>query len=130
MSVSVHACNPQLHKDKHVVSRNILPLEFISNEKKITIINNNKKSKTKWQCPPIFQNRIRYNNLYNLKLKLQVLITQTIISYQLTAWSMLWETISFIRNRQRYVDDKIRACMLSFKFSHKGHNTWSKKINQ
>ena len=36
-------------------------------------------------CPPIFQNRIRYNNLYNLKLKLQVLITQTIISYQLTA---------------------------------------------
>ena len=47
MSVSVHACNPQLHKDKHVVSRNILPLEFISNEKKITIINNNKKSKTK-----------------------------------------------------------------------------------
>ena len=45
MSVSVHAYNPQLHKDKHMV----------------------------------------YNNLYNLKIKLQVLITQTIISYPLTA---------------------------------------------
>ena len=47
MSVSVHACNcnPKLHKDKHVASRNILPLEFISDEKKLIIINNNKKVK-------------------------------------------------------------------------------------